>query len=434
MRLNSLIALFLLTCLTGCDKEKGIEYITPLKAAGYFEKVENICDSDDGELWGLNLYGPLMLVDVDTRRIFANMPDSSGLLKQKDGIYTGIYPGDQVISNFAVTFGNTLFAMAPLPEEEDNYRITARCLHGLFHCMQIKKGIDNQDYNPAHMNEPDARLWLKMEWKALEKAIKTESTIREQAIRDALIFRNTRREIYPSYTEDENLFENYEGLATFTYMLLASESHERYTKSLLEYLHRIYNFSFTHSYGFVHGALYAYLLHDYGFDFSTIDIPGIDLGERLGTMIDITLPEVSRDVAGSLAVNYDIEMVRREEAERIERIREGLHRRTSSFTDKPVIYLTLESPSFIFEPEDIEPVDSLGVIYKKLKVTDNWGKLNVSEGGCLVSPNLRYIRVPARSVRIDRNHITGDGWHIYLSENWRMDEMDNNYYIRKLIP
>jgi hypothetical protein len=431
---NYLIALFLITCLSGCNTEKGDEYITNLKAADYFEKVESICNKDNGDLWGMNLYGPLMLVDVETRRIFANMPDSSGLLKPRDGIYTGIYPGDQVISNFAVTFGNTLFAMAPLPEKEDNYRITARCLHGLFHCFQNKKGIDNQDFSPTHMNEQDARIWLKMEWKALERAIKTKSTIREQAIRDALIFRNTRREIYPTYTEDENLFENYEGLATFTYMLLASDSRESYTMALLEYLHRIYNFSFTHSYGFVHGALYAYLLHDYGFDFSTINTPGVDLGEKLLSMIDITLPEVSRDVAGSLAVNYDIEMVRREEDERSERIREGLHRRTSAFTDKPVIYFTLESPSFVFEPEDIEPADSLGVIYKKLKVTDNWGKLVVSEGGCLVSPNLRYMRVPARSVRIDRYHITGDGWHIYLSENWRMDEMDNNYYIRKLIP
>ena len=99
MRVNYLIALFLITCLSGCNTEKGVEYITNLKAADYFEKVESICNKDNGDLWGMNLYGPLMLVDVETRRIFANMPDSSGLLKPRDGIYTGIYPGDQVISD-----------------------------------------------------------------------------------------------------------------------------------------------------------------------------------------------------------------------------------------------------------------------------------------------------------------------------------------------
>lgn len=434
MKLKIITALILLSILPCCNKNSSVEYMTNLKAEAYFNNVEEICNLDNGALWGDNLYGHLMLVDVNTRRVFANLPDSAGLLKPRNGIYTGIYPSDKIISNFAVTFGNTLFAMAPLPEKEDNYRITARSLHGLFHCFQHRKGTDRQDYNPAHMNEPDARIWLKMEWKALEKAIKTESPIREQAIRDALIFRHTRREIYPNYIEDENLFENYEGLATFTYMLLACDNHDDFTITLLEYLHRIYNYSFTHSYGFVHGALYSYLLHDYGFDFSSIETPGVDLAEILHKRIDITLPEVSRDIAGSLAVNYDIEMVRREEADRIERINEGLHRRTSSFTDKPVVYLSLESPSFIFEPEDIEPADTLGVIYKKLKVSDNWGKLNVSKGGCLVSPNLKFIRVPARGVKIDRNHITGDGWHIFLSENWRVDEMDNNYYIRKLIP
>lgn len=434
MRLNFFIALLLLTILSCCNKDKGVEYMTNLKAEAYFKNVEEICNKDNGDLWGDNLYGHLMLVDANTRRIYANMPDSAGLLKLKNGIYTGNYPSDKIISNLAVIFGNTLFAMATLPEKEDDYRITVRSIYSLFHCFQYRKGTDLQDYNPAHMNEPDARIWLKMEWKALERAIKTESPIREQAIRDALIFRNTRREIYTAYIEDENLFENYEGLATFTYMLLASDNHDDFTQTLLEYLHRLYNFSFTHSYGYVHGALYSYLLHEYGFDFSSIRTSGVDLAEILRTRIDITLPEVSRDIAGSLAVNYDIDMIRREEAERIERIKEGLHRRTSSFTDKPVVYLTLESPSFIFEPEDIEPVDTLGVIYKKLKISDNWGKLNVTKGGCLVSPNLKFIRVPARGVKIDRNHITGDGWHIFLSENWRMEEMDNNYYIRKLIP
>lgn len=420
--------------LNGCRVERGIEYMTTQKAASYFEEVKQICDKDNGSLWGANLYGPIMLVDIETRRIFSNVQDEDGLLKAKDGIFTGIYPGEEIINNFAVTFGNTLFAMAPLPGEEDSYRIKARCLHGLFHCFQVNKGIDSPTYNPVHMNEVTARLWLKMEWKALEKAIRTSGESRNQAIRDALVFRSTRREIYPTYTDDENRFENYEGLATFTYMLLANNDHHSYTLAIMEYLHRIYNYSYAQSYGFIHGALYAYLLNDDGFDFSSIDKPAVDLGEIARERFNITLPEICRDIAGSLSINYDIDIVRAEEAKRAEKIKESLHKKTATFTDKSVVYLKLESPSFSFEPEDVIPVDTLGVIYENLRVSDNWGKIIVNGSGCLVSPNLQFMRIPAKGLKAEKNHITGEGWSIILNSNWQIEEIDNNYYIQKLVP
>lgn len=420
--------------LNGCRDEGSTLYMTNQKALAYFEQVKQICDEDNGELWGENLYGPIMLVDTDTRRLFSNVQDEEGLLKPKDGIFTGVYPGEEIINNFAVRFGNTLFAMAPLPREEDSHRIILRCLHGLFHCYQVNNSISSPEFNPVHMNEAAARLWLKMEWKALEKAIRTTGDTRVQAIRDALVFRKTRREIFPAYSDDENRFENYEGLATFTYMLLGNSDHDSYTMAMLEYLHRIYEFSYAQSYGFVHGALYAYLLHEDGFDFSTIDEIGVDLGEITRERLNISLPEICRDIAGSLAINYDIDIVRDEEARRAERIKETLRKKTASFTDKSVVYLMLESPSFSFEPEDIDPVDTLGVIYQKLRVSDNWGKIIVTEGGCLVSPNLQFIRVPARGIKTDRNHITAEGWSMILNESWELEEIDNNYYVRKLIP
>ncbi|MEZ5000462.1 MAG: hypothetical protein R2727_07405 [Bacteroidales bacterium] len=240
--------------------------------------------------------------------------------------------------------------------------------------------------------------------------------------------------MYPDHISDENKFENYEGLATFTYMLLGNEDHESFTIAIMEYLHRIYNWSYTQSYGFIHGALYAYLLYDDGFDFSTIDRPAVDLGEIIRERLSISLPEICRDVAGSLAINYDIEIVRQEETRRVKEIKENLNKKTSQYTQKSVVYLKLESPSFSFEPEDVDPVDTLGVIYNKIRVADNWGKIVVNEGGCLVSPNLQYIRVPARGIKREKNHIFGEGWSMILNESWEMEEIENNYYIRRFIP
>ncbi len=434
MKRCTILFIILPLFFTQCKQDESLEYFTVDKASYYFSEVEKLCNKDNGDLWGENLYGPILLIDTRTRKLYSNVQDKEGLLKPREDIFTGNYPREEVI-NYAKEFGGTLFAMAPVPEEEDYYRITSRCIHGLFHCFQIRKNIDTPDYNTSHMGERTARLWLKMEWKALERAIRTNGETRKQAIRDALVFRSARRELYPKYIQEENKFENYEGLASFTYMMLCTESREEYLKKLLEYYHRIYDFrSYTFSYGFVHGNLYAHLLNDTGFDFSSIDSRDFDLGAVLMDKYDISLPEISRDIAGSLAFSYDIDLVKEEERKREEQLREGLRRRTAQFTERPVVLIELESPNFSFEAEDTDPVDTLGTIYQTIRVSDNWGKLAVEEGGCLVSPNLKFLRVPAKNVKKEKQHITGDGWHIVLNNNWELVKLDENYFVRKLMP
>ena len=425
--------------LTQCKEDEGIEYFTEEKASYYFSEVEKLCNKDDGVLWGENIYGPIMLIDTRTRKFYSNVQDKEGNLKPREDIFTGTYPREEIINyeviNYAKEYGGTLYAIAPVPEEEDYYRITSRCIHGLFHCFQIRKNIDTPEYNTSHMGERTARLWLKMEWKALERAIRTNGETRKQAVRDALVFRSARRELYPKYVEEENKFENYEGLASFTYMMLCTESRDEYLKKLLESYHRIYDYrSYAFSYGFVHGNLYAHLLNETGFDFSSIESRNIDLGSILMKRYDISLPEISRDIAGSLAFSYDVDLVKEEERQREEQLREGLRRRTAQFIERPVVLLELESPNFAFEAEDTDPVDTLGTVYQTIRVSDNWGKLAVEEGGCLVSPNLKFIRVPAKNVEKERQHITGDGWHIVLNNNWELVKVEENYFVRKLMP
>ncbi|MCD4768660.1 MAG: hypothetical protein K8R35_00635, partial [Bacteroidales bacterium] len=134
------------------------------------------------------------------------------------------------------------------------------------------------------------------------------------------------------------------------------------------------------------------------------------------------------------AFNYDLDIVNREEQEREALLKEGLRKRIAQYTERPVVFLELESPNFSFEPEDIDPVDTIGTIYETLRVTDNWGKLSINKGGCLVSSDLGVMRVPAKNLKKDKNHISGDDWQIILNNNWEMIEVDENYIITKLIP
>jgi hypothetical protein len=429
------IFFLLLLMLIGCRGKNTETYFTPAKASSYFKQIEEICARDSGKLWGKNLFGPIMFVERVTRRIVANQPDNEGLLKSKERVYTGLYPKELILSNAPAIYGGTQFAMVPLPAEEDTFRIKTRAIHSLFHRFQENEGISASSFNVNNMDEKEARLWIKLEWKALRKAINTEGEERQLAIRDALIFRGSNRELYPNYSVNENKFETYEGLATFTYTLLCTSSHEEYKARLFENLDRIYSMqSYARSYGFIHGALYASLLYDKGFDLKTISTDSYDLGNAVKELYKINLPAICRDVAGSLAVNYDIETINKEEEKRDADIKQSIENQLNIFTEKPVVFLELESPYFDFEPEDVHPLDTFGTLYNSMRVSDNWGKLTVDKGGCLVSTNLKFIRIPAKGFKADKNHFSGDGWHLILNDNWELVHVEQNYFVRKLMP
>jgi hypothetical protein len=426
-----LIILFLISC-----KEKTPDtYFTTEKASQYIKSIEDICNRDNGKLWGKNLFGPMMFVDRTSRRVVTNAPDAEGLLKEKDGLYSGLYPKELIVSNIPVKFGGTSFAMIPIPTEEDEYRIKSRAVHSLYHSLQEANGVVTSTFNAPNMDEKEARLMQKLEWKALRKAVESRAEDRQLAIRDALIFRGSNRELYQKYAAIENRFEVYEGLATFTYILLCTNSVQEFDTRLFENLDRVYSMpSYARSFGSINGALYATLLYEKGFDLKSINAENCDLGKAVQNLYEIELPGICRDVAGSLALSYDIDAINKEEEKHLADINERIHNLTSTFTEKPVVFLELESPYFDFEPENVIPLDTLGTLYSSMRVSDNWGKLTIDEGGCLVSNSFKYMRITAKGFKADKNHLYGDGWHLILNNDWELVTVNQNYFVRKLMP
>jgi hypothetical protein len=419
-----------LMILASCHQEEKNGWFNAEKAKEYFSAVEEVCNKDNGGLWGENLYGAVMYVDSRNRAIYANQQDMEGILKLRDGIYGGILPKERIITNNVIEFGGLKYAIVPLPENEDYYRMVTRTVHSLFHCFQDRHGLKPSTFSTRHLNQKSARLYLKLEWKALTNAIGSTGEARNQAIRDALVFRGARRELFPDAIADENKFENYEGLTTFTYIKLCTSGPEEMKTRILEYLDRIYqNSSYAWGYGFVHGALYATLLSDKDFDFKQIKTTDFDLGRAALEAYGVTLPAVCRDVAGSLAFDYDIQSIRTEESEREARINENTRHIVSTFNEKPVLIINMESPNFSFEPEGIDYLDTLGTLYEKLRVADNWGKLAVDNGGALLTNDLRTLRLSAKELQTERNHISGDGWHLVLNDGWRAVPSENGSYI-----
>ena len=68
----------------------------------------------------------------------------------------------------------------------------------------------------------DGRYWLRLEWRALARALRESGEQRDLAVRDALAFRQARRMLYPASVESERGQEITEGLAAYTGTVLAA--------------------------------------------------------------------------------------------------------------------------------------------------------------------------------------------------------------------
>jgi hypothetical protein len=177
--------------------------------------------------------------------------------------------------------------------------------------------------------------------------------------------------------------------------------------------------------------LYAALLYDEGFDFKQIDRQNFDLGKAVKELYSIELPILCRDFAESIAMNYDLATINAEEDKRFIEIRENLNKQISVFTENAV-HFDLTSPYFDFEPENIQSLDTLGTLYNTIRISDNWGKLTVDKGGCLIANNFKTIRISAKGFKKERNRYSGDGWNLNLNNDWEMIVIGSNYFVRRL--
>ena len=107
------VFIFALLIIVSCKHEQNTSWFNAAKAGEYFSIVREICDSDNGKLWGENLFGPVMYVDGRSRTLYANVPDKEGLLRERDGVYSGILPKERIITNNVIEFGGVKYAMVP---------------------------------------------------------------------------------------------------------------------------------------------------------------------------------------------------------------------------------------------------------------------------------------------------------------------------------
>lgn len=401
-----------------------------------FKHVKNICDEDDGKLWGVNLYSPILVIERDSKDIVANERDNQGLFIKNKSVYTGNFDTSRVVSYSAIDFAGKSWVMMAYPFYfKDSFELYSTYIHESFHRLQGDLGFNFSGYNNDHMDKMEARILLKLEWESLIEAIKTTNNERDIALFDALQFRKLRRLQFPGVDTNENRFELHEGLAEYTAFKLCTSSKSEFENKLLERKFFFTNMddSYVRTFGYYSGLLYGFLLDETGVSWRTTLTSESDLGKLLQNLYEI---ENLNDTTGlwqrsRTQYNYENIMVHEKNVQnKKDRIKQEY---ILKFTQDPVLIIPLDNARLNIG-NNLQPMDSLGTLFPYVEIYDKWGFLKVNSGGCLITfiDDGQIARISAMDININANLVTGEDWKLKINGNWIINKRGRNYYVEQL--
>ena len=141
-------------------------------ARQYFGQLKQTSDADAGRTWGVPLYGPIFFVDDSTHAVVADRSDPQGQLKPNNGVWTGVLPNNLSPANTAIDWLGMRWTMVLWPVNQYRQPRESLLLHECFHRVQEGLGLPARDGLNSHLDSADGRIWLELEWRALERALR----------------------------------------------------------------------------------------------------------------------------------------------------------------------------------------------------------------------------------------------------------------------
>lgn len=426
---HRMLTLFLL-CSVGLVAQQQKEKLDTI--SGFFTNIQNATKKNTN-LWNKDIYGPILLVEPQTRQVYANQADTLGILRRRGNIYTGNLPENVNIANTSKNWGgkNWAMIMLPLPEKvEDRINLLA---HELFHSAQPSLGFTLNNPSNDHLDKKDGRIYLRLEMEALKKAIQSSFNKELQKhLTSALIFRKYRHELYVGSDTTENQLELNEGLAEYTGAMMNGRNRTNVQDHLVHGINSFYNNpTFVRSFAYYTIPVYGYLLHEKEKDWQKKLTKEINLTNYFVEAFNLDLPGNLVKAAKKRLTLYDGKTIVQEEEARETRRKKLVSEYKIKFIEQPHFELKFEQMNITFDPRNIMPVEDKGTVYPNITVTDLWGILEV-ENGALMSPNWDKISLTI-PIRIEGKEITGDYWTLKLTENYRIkkDETTGNFTLVK---
>lgn len=401
---------------------------TPLERSSAIQAVgqwSSVCEKDGLLLWGKPLCGPMLLVDASTRLAIANRPDPDGTFRPQGSIYVGVLPAQFTPSNTSIHWGQQSWSMVMLPLPNDPFVRLGLLAHESFHRIQPDLGLSASDAPDAALDTEAGRLWMRMELRALARALRSEGRPGRQSAIDAMLFRTYRDQLCPGTEKMEAAMEKQEGLAEYTGVFIAlretGESISREARIVEAFED---SNAYARSFAYATGPALGLLLDRYGPAWRS----GIAKAESLDSMLIAALkfqpPRDVQHLAMEPAELYGYRAVAAAESEREERHRTLLAELKTNFINGPTLdFPRVPEMSRNFNPQTLVPFPPYGTFYPTGTFTAGWGKLQVQSGGVLVAPDNRSLRLPAPS-DIEARPLRGPGWILQLAPGWAIQRAE----------
>ena len=378
------------------------------RAQEYFKEARALCERDGGRLWGVSLCAPMVIVDRRTQTVATSQPPPEAARPRLLGLV-----------NAPVQWGGATWG-AYMWDDVANATPRHRMeifLHELFHGVQPQLELMAPARATEHLDAADGRYWLRLEWRALARALRESGEPRNLAVRDALAFRQARRLLYPASVEDERAQEITEGLAAYTGTVLAAQSAADAILGALELLTNAEaEESFVRTFAYKSGPAYGLLL-DASSPGWTRRVRGTD---DLGTLVMRALGVQPATDATASATRYGGAEIRASEQKRDQERQERLAELRRRFVDGPVLVIT-GGGSGMSDSRGAAVIPGIGTVYfGPYRQSGAWGSLE-AEQGVLVAADGSSRRVPA-PVRRDDGTFAGDGWTFKAAPGWVVRE------------
>jgi len=392
-------------------------------AAQYFRQLKQTSDRDGGKTWGLALYGPIMLVDPRSGDIVANQADLEHKLVPRESVFVGTLPHEINPANTAIDWAGVHWTMVMWPVSEFRQARERLLLHECFHRLQEKLGLPARDAVNAHLDTLDGRIWIQVEWRALERALRQTGPARKAAVADALLFRAYRRSLFAGSASNENALELNEGLAEYTGVKLSSaDLQETVVRADLILRQARNNPTFARSFAYISGPAYAALLdlsdRPWRIGLKSSSDLGALLQQRYGVAV-----HVSEAAARAAVSRYEGEEIVTIETQQDQRRKEQIADARKKFVDGPVLVLSLTSDvNYSYDPNNVIGIDASNTVYPTMRLVDVWGVLTVTNGAWLerdATGHLVRARVPAPA-DLSARPLKGEGWSLELANGWEV--------------
>lgn len=400
--------------------------------ATYFDEIK-VATSKHQQLWNKDLYGPILLVNPNTRQLFANFPDTAGILKQDGKIFIGFLPIEINIANTSTSWNGRNWAMIMLPlpsNKQDRINLLA---HELFHVNQPSLGFQLFNTENNHLDQKDGRIFLRLELEALKKAIqsRTKSELKKH-LTNALTFRKYRHMLYLRADTTENLLELNEGIAEYTGLSVARRTEKQTIEHFEQSINSFYsNPTFVRSFAYQTTPIYGYLLSKVKKGWNKEISIKTNLTNYFVTKLNISLPGDIKKWVELISNQYDGGLIILEENAREEKTKKTIAEFKSKFIEQPHFEIRFEQMQIAFDPGNIMPLEDKGTVYPNMRISDNWGVLTV-KNGALMSPNWDKISITI-PLNIDNKNISGDGWTLELKDGYSIlkDDLTGNFKLTK---